>query len=160
MVTYVAFCANDELIVTASTDRSIIRWTTASGERIGKPLIHRQSINGVSVSADGTVIMSSTRSDSLCRWDAISAELIWKSAPKERSWLSNIWTNNNCTKIATWANMFDTITWWRTEPGGLILESSTLRRSADVTACAFDLNHGVAAVGLANGGVAVCDIYE
>ncbi len=154
----VAFTANDEIIVTASRDGSIIRWSAADGKQMGKPIMCNGVISCISVSCDGTVIMAHTFQDGLCRWDAISGKLLGESSSKKWS-AYGIWTNSDCTEIVTWtAN--ETITRWTAVPGGAICETSTLPLSADVAVCAIDMNHGVAAVALWNGAVAVCDIHE
>ena len=154
----VAFSANDEMIVTGSLDNSIIRWNTSNGEQIGKPIILNDWIRHISISADGAVLVSHTGSDGLCRWDAINGQLIDETVSKK--WHADyIWTNNDCTEIITWTK--DTrITLWCIAPGGAISEKSMLPLSAEVTAFVIDMNHGVAAFGLLNGAVAVCDIHE
>ena len=56
----VAFTGNCEMVVTASFDKSIIRWTAAIGQQIGKPLLHNGSIRSIYINANSTVIVSPT----------------------------------------------------------------------------------------------------
>ena len=154
----VGFCANDELIVAASYDGSIIRRARAHGEQIREPIIHNGLVRSICISGDGRFIVSCMFDCGLCRWDLVTAQLIGESASQER--LGHyIWTNNDCTKIVTGTSNRP-MTCWSVAPGGVILKTSSLPLPADVAACAIDVNHGVAAVGLANGAFAFGDIYE
>ncbi len=155
----VAFSGNEDMVLTLSDDSSIILWSTARGEQIRKPLILNDSLYSISFSADGTVIVSSSNSSCLCRWDAINGELLGESVSKERCG-HTVSTDSICTKVVTWSEMRKTIRYWRVGPGGTMHETSTLLVSDDITACAIDMNHGVAAVGSANGAVGVSNIHE
>ena len=66
-ITCVAFSANDEMIVTSSFEKSIIRWVASSGEQIGNPTLHNGAIGCFSISGDGTGIVSSSVAHGLCR---------------------------------------------------------------------------------------------
>ncbi len=156
-VTCIAFSPNDEMIVSGSRDKSIIRWVAANGEQIGEPLLHDQSIRCFSISGDGKVIVSSTR-NYLFRWDTISGELLGNSVSKQGR-VDDVWTNYAGNKTVTWSTDDRTIKWWSVEPGDEIRETSTLPLSNSIAKCAFDMIHGVAALGLRNGAVAFCDIH-
>ena len=157
-VTFVAFSANDEMIVSGSHDGSIIRWSTPNGQKIGEPLIHNDWIYRSPISADGKVIVSSSTDGGLCRLDLSNGQLLGKSVSK--GWCGHIIsTNTDCTQLVTW-NFDKTIRCWRVGPGGTIHKTSALLASADITVCAIDMNHGVAAVGSGNGAVGVCDIHK
>ncbi len=156
-VTCVAFSTNDDTIVTGSCDGSIIRWNIENGERIGSPLMHNRPIAYLSISGDGTVILSSSAEYGLCCWDAVSGQKIGEFV--SMYWDANeIWTNDDCTTIVTCSILYKSVRWWSVSAGGAIHETCSLQLSDDVTACAVDINHGVAAVGLLNGAVGLCDI--
>ncbi len=164
MVKCVAFSANDEIIVTGSYDNSIIRWSAATGEQIGEPLLHNAPVECLSMSADGTVIVSCTFRTELFLWNAINGQTIGESVLKECfgrliPTRNCILTNNGCTKIVTWT-CDEPLTWWTAGPTGAIRKIHTLHLPVDVTACPIEATVGVIAVGLENGAVAVCDIHE
>ncbi len=156
-VTCVRFGLNDEIIVSGSRDNSIIRWVPANGKQIGNPLLHGDSVTRFSISGDGNVIMSTTYGGNLYRWDTISGQRIGKPVFRQCR-VSVIWTNYDGTEIVILATD-RTITWWSVEPEGAIRGTSTLPLSTDIEECAIDMNHGVAALGLRNGAVALCDIH-
>ena len=158
-VTCVTFSASDEIVVTGSYGSSIIRWTAANGQQLGNPLEHYGPVRCTSISADGTIIVSSSFHCGPCRWDATNGQLLGESISKE-GFGDIISTNNDRTKMVTWSDLDKTMRYWRVGPRGTIHETSALSILADITACAIDMNRGVAALGSWNGAVAVCDIYE
>ena len=152
----VAFSPDDKIIVSGSYT-SIIRWVSANGEPIGKPLWHDEGISCFSLSGDGTIIVTTTHGCNLYLWDAISGQRKGKSVHKQER-MSDIWTNYDGTRIVTLSTT-RTITLWSVEPWGTIRETSTLPLPNDVATCAIDVNHGVAAAGSRSGAVAFCDIH-
>ncbi len=157
-VTCVAFSGNDEMVVTGSRDKSIIRWSTANGQQIGEPLIQNASIESTSISADGKVIVSSSVGGGFCRWDAINGRLLGESVSKE-GYGDVIATDDDFSEIVSCSDA-GTIRNWRVRPEGTIHEISALSVPADITACAIDMNHSVAGLWSGNGAVGVCDIHE
>ena len=85
-------CANDEIIVSGSYDKSIIRWVAANGEQIGEPLFNDDLVDCFSISGDGKFIISSAWFHYLFRWDTISGELKGKSVSNYVS-APHIWAN-------------------------------------------------------------------
>ena len=155
----VAFSSNDEMIGTGSEDSSIIRWSTATGKRIGEPLIHNERVLCLSISDDGTTIASLTTDGVLRRWDAMSGQLICECFTEEE-YGRIIWTNNDGTKIVIWSRPCHRITCWSVEPVGAILKTFSLPLPGSVSRCSIDMNLAVVVVGCRDGAVGIFGIHE
>jgi eukaryotic-like serine/threonine-protein kinase len=55
-VVAVAFSPDGKTVLTGSKDGHAQRWDTASGERVGTPLLHQDLVNAVAFSPDGKII--------------------------------------------------------------------------------------------------------
>src|SRR5215467_8281383 len=72
-----AFSPDGQLVVTASTDKTVRLWHTETGEPIGLPLMgHADRVTGAAFSPDGTRIVTTSADRTARLWDAASGHQI------------------------------------------------------------------------------------
>ncbi len=119
--------------------------------------LDNDKIDCIAVSGDGTIIMSRTACDGLCRWEAISGQLIDGFTFRQLTG-PHFWANDDCTETVDCAHT--TMKRWSAAPERVIFRTCKLSFVPDMFIHTIDLNNDAMAVSLTNGVVMVCDIHE
>jgi WD40 repeat protein len=72
----VAFSPDGKQFLTGCADGKAQLWSTATGERLGDPLVHEGDVTGVTFRADGKVLLTGSRDKTARLWHAATEERI------------------------------------------------------------------------------------
>ncbi|MGH8930080.1 MAG: hypothetical protein ACRDZO_05435, partial [Egibacteraceae bacterium] len=122
----VAFSPDGTAIASASADRTVRLWDTATGQQVGQPLTgHTDPVLGVAFSPDGTAIASASADQTVRLWDTATGQQVGQPLTGHTDWVWGVAFSPDGTTIAS-ASADHTVRLWPVTLNGWIRHACTL----------------------------------
>ena len=114
-VTGVSFISNGKILASASGDKTVKLWDTATGKLIQTLTGHTNWVTGVSFISDGKILASASRDRTVKLWDTQTGKLI-KTLTGHTEWVTGVSFSRNGKMLAS-ASGDKTVKLWDTATG-------------------------------------------